>query len=94
MHNIIHGVLYYSCPVCPVPASLLAREPSEKAMAMTTEEVVEWLGTIKLSKYAKIFQDEDVDGELLATYNVKNLEEIGVNSGADGKKILLRFRRI
>ena len=63
-------------------------------MAMTTEEVVEWLGTIKLSKYAKIFQDEDVDGELLATYNVKNLEEIGVNSGADGKKILLRFRRI
>ena len=63
-------------------------------MAMTTEEVVEWLGTIKLSKYAELFRDEDVDGELLASCTVQTLEEMGIKSDLDRRKIFLRFRKI
>ena len=84
----------YSCPVHPVPASLLDREPSKKAMAMTTEEVVQWLKSINLSKYTQDFQDNEVDGELLASCTLKELEEIGVKGGVDRKKIFLRFRKI
>ena len=77
-----------------VPASLLAKEPSAKAMAMTTEEVIQWLHSIKLSKYAEIFKENEVDGELLASCSVQDVKEIGVGSALDQKKIYLRFRRI
>ena len=63
-------------------------------MAMTIEEVVEWLGTIKLSKYAEIFRDEDINGALLATCTPHTLEEIGIKSDLHRKKIFLRFRDI
>ena len=78
----------------PVPASVLAREPSEKAMAMTPEEVIQWLHNINLSKYTDMFKDKEVDGELLATFGTKDLQEMGIESGIDQKKIFVRFRRI
>ena len=87
-------MLWTTSSFLPVPASLLAKEPSEKAMAMTTEEVVQWLHSIKLSKYTELFQSEDVDGELLASYNIHDLEEMGIESGTDRKKIFVRFRKI
>ena len=61
---------------------------------MTIEEVVEWLGTINLSKYAEIFKENDVDGELLASCDVPTLEEMGIISKLDQRKIFVRFRKI
>ena len=79
---------------CLILAPLATREPSEKARAMTVEEVVQWLQEIKLSKYAEFFREEDVDGEMLAWYTLEDLEEIGVKRGVDRKKIHQHFRRI
>lgn len=63
-------------------------------MAMTTEEVLQWLQTIKLSEYTEIFRKEEVDGGLLATYELQDLEDIGITRSAARKKILQRFRAI
>ena len=63
-------------------------------MAMTTEEVVEWLGSIQLSKYAELFWKNYVDGDLLASFTVQTLEEMGIKSDLDQKKIFVLFRKI
>ena len=63
-------------------------------MAMTTEEVIQWLHSISLSKYTEIFKDEEVDGEFLSTFSFEDLQEMGIESGKDRKKIFLQFRRI
>ena len=63
-------------------------------MRMTTEEVIQWLHSIKLSKYADIFKENDVDGELLTWCTLQTLEEMGIKKDLDRKKILLHFRRI
>ena len=71
-----------------------SREPSEKAMAMTTEEVIQWLQSIKLSKYTEIFKDNDVDGCILAYSTHETLEEMGIDKNLDRTKIIAQFRRI
>ena len=68
--------------------------PSEKAVNMTVDEVVQWLGTIKLGEHSEAFRKEDIDGALLAEYSSENLEEIGIKLGKDRKKILVKFRQI
>ena len=78
----------------PVPASVLAREPSESAMAMTTEDVIQWLQSIKLSEYTEIFKEKDVDGDLLACCTLQTLEEMGIDKDLDRRKIFVRFRKI
>ena len=78
----------------PVPASVPAREPSENAMAMTTEEVIQWLQSINLAKYTEIFKEKDVDGDLLAFCNLQTLEQMGIDDDLDRRKILVRFRKI
>ena len=87
-------MLWTTSSFLPVPASLLAKEPSEKAMAMTTEEVVQWLHSIKLSEYTEIFQKNEVDGDLLACCTLQTLEEMGIKKDLDRRKILVRFRKI
>ena len=77
-----------------VPASLLAREPSENAMAMTTEEVIQWLQSIKLSKYTEIFKNNEVDGYILACCTLQTLEEMGIDKDLDRRKIFALFRKI
>ena len=63
-------------------------------MAMTTEEVIQWLDSIRLSKYAEIFEENDVDGELLTYCTFRTLEEMGIERDLDRKKIILHFRKI
>ena len=63
-------------------------------MAMTTEEVVEWLGTIKLSEYADLFREEELNGKLLASYDLDDLKDMGVENGRHRKKIFVLFRNI
>jgi hypothetical protein len=70
------------------------KPPSEKALNMTVEEVVQWLDTIKLGQLAEAFRSEEVDGALLATYDLKDLEDIGIELNKDRKKILVKFRQI
>ena len=70
------------------------KPPSEKALNMTVEEVVQWLDTIKLGKHADIFRSEDIDGALLAELESKNLKELGISSDLARKKILVKFRQI
>ena len=92
----IYPFILYCILHLPVSAkeSLLSREPSEKAMSMTTGELIEWLKTIKLSKYATVFESEDITGEELALCNLDTLKEIGIKKDLDRKKILLHFRKI
>ena len=78
----------------PGQESVLAREPSEKAMAMTTEEVIQWLQSIKLSKYIDIFKDNDVDGYILAYCTLQTLEEMGIDKDLHRTKIFALFRKI
>ena len=73
---------------------MLSRQPSESAKKMTTQQVVEWLNSIKLSEYAKIFEDNDVDGETLACITLETLEELGIMKDFHRRKILLQFRKI
>ena len=63
-------------------------------MAMTTEEVIQWLHSIQLSKYADIFKENGVDGGLLTLCTFQTLEEMGIKKDLDRKKIFLHFRRI
>ena len=73
---------------------MFGKPPSEKALNMTVEEVVQWLDTIKLGQLAEAFRSEEVDGALLATYDLKDLEDIGIELNKDRKKILVKFRQI
>lgn len=98
-HVVIDYIYYlpFYCVLLPlfsVKESLLGRQPSVKALAMTTENLIEWLSTIKLSKYAKIFEEEKMNGELLATCDVEALKELGIRNGLDCRKIILQFRKI
>ena len=68
--------------------------PSEKAVNMTVDEVVQWLGTINLEEHGEAFRKEGVDGVLLATYDLEDLEVIGISLKKDRKKILVKFRQI
>lgn len=88
---ILHCILHL-----PVSAkeSLLSRVPSENAKSMTTEEVIEWLKTIRLSKYATVFEEHDVTGEELAVCTLETLKEMGIEKDLERRKILLRFRKI
>ena len=61
---------------------------------MTVDEVVQWLGTIKLGEHSEAFRSEGVDGVLLATYDLEDLEDIGISLKKDRKKILVKFRQI
>ena len=70
------------------------KPPSEKALNMTVEEVVQWLDTIKLGQYAEAFMDMGVDGQLMATFEPDELEELGISSKIVRKKILVKFRQI
>ena len=92
----IYPYILYCVLHLPVSAkeSLLSREPSEKAKSMTTEELIEWLKTIKLSKYATVFEEEGITGEELAVFTLETLKEMGIEKDLERRKILLHFRKI
>lgn len=69
--------------------------PSEKAKKMTTEELCQWLRKIKVSDdYIKLFEEEDIDGSVLAQYEFNDLEDLGISKGFVRKKIITKFRNI
>ena len=49
-----------------------------------TELMHKW----KLDKYQELFSSNDIDGYLLFTCSEKDLEDLGVTSGIDRRRIL------
>ena len=89
--------------VAPVPAvapsnalTSTSSSPSDKAKNMTTVELCQWLrNELNLSDNdIKCFEKEDIDGSLLAEFDVNDLEEIGIQKSFIRKKIITKFRNI
>ena len=77
-----------------IPPSL-AKQPSDKAMNMSTEELCQWLKVKNIpDKYIEYFEREEVDGSQLAAYNEEHLEDIGVSESRIRIKIMTQFRKI
>ena len=74
---------------------MLSLEPSSHAENLTTEELCEWLKTIKLSDdYIKLFEKNDINGGVLATFEDEDLQEMGISQGFIRKKIMGQFRQL
>jgi len=84
-----------SGPAVSVSPSLVVL-PSQEAMNMTHKELCNWLREKKIAgKYLQLFEeDESIDGGELATYDEKDLEELGIAESRIRKKILHHFRQI
>jgi len=67
-------------------------EPSKK---MTCKELCDWLRAKKIAdKYIKLFDEDEIDGKELATYNDQDLQELGISESRIRKKILVNFKDI
>ena len=66
----------------------------EKGKTMTTAEVVQWLEEIGLGEYKEIFEEEDVNGSLLAELDMDDLEEMGVSKKFHRKKLITKFKEL
>ena len=77
-----------------IPTSL-AKQPSDKAMNMTTEELCQWL-KVKLipAEYIECFERLGIDGSDLADYNEEDLKKLGVSESHIRKRIMNQFRKI
>ena len=60
---------------------------------MTAEDIVEWLHSIKQGQYAEIFQEKDIDGDILSEITINDLVDAGIKS-LDSKIILNKFKKI
>ena len=72
------------------------RPPSEKVAKMTTEELCQWLQNKVIVPDSDIecFKKEEIDGSLLAEFDHKDLEELGIKKTVTRKKIFTKFKHI
>lgn len=72
------------------------RPPSEKVTKMTTEELCQWLQNEVIVSDSDIecFKEEQIDGSLLAEFDHKDLEELGIKKGLTRIKIVAKFKNI
>jgi hypothetical protein len=79
------------------PEQRIAPKIKQNALGPLTEwtasEVTEWLESINLGEYVKVFIDNEVVGEKFMQCNAEMLEEIGVNRKCERIKILTRIQR-
>ena len=64
----------------------------EKGKTMTTAEVVQWLEEFGLGEYKELFEDEGVNGSLLAELDMDMLEEMGVSKKYHRKKLITNLK--
>jgi len=57
------------------------------AAPVSVSDVAEWLHTLGLERYHQVFEDNDIDGEVLADLDDADLEKLGVSLG-HRKKLL------
>ena len=73
----------------------LVAVPSDKAMAMSTEELCQWLKDRNIADtYIECFREENVDGAELAAYDDNDLKQLGISEPRIRKKIMIQFRKI
>ena len=51
-------------------------------------ELEDWLRSVGLERYRKVFQDNEVDFKVLPTLTVEDLKDLGVNAVGDRRKFL------
>ena len=62
---------------------------------MTTEQLCKWLRTKKIAeKYIKCFEDEDIDGAVLAAFKDEHLISLGISVEHVRIKILTQFKKL
>ena len=81
-------MVFVLSPYIPVDASEL-----EKAKSLSVEDVVKFLYHVKLDKYASIFEDFEINGELLIQLPDNELQDMGIASALDRLKISVYFRQ-
>jgi hypothetical protein len=57
------------------------------------QDVTNFLASIKLDKYTKAFQENDISGDVLIIATPDDLSELGVESALHKLKILVGFKR-
>ena len=79
----------------PVIVASSAMGPSRKARSMTSVDLCNWLKMKKIpEKHVKLFEDNEIDGEVLTTFSENDLEEMGIGESYIRKKILVQFSHI
>ena len=58
---------------------------------MKTEDILEYLDFINLKKYQERFKENDIDGDLMKEMDEETLEELGITSKLERKKIISKF---
>ena len=81
--------------VSPCIPPSLTKQPSDKAMNMTTIELCQWLKDTKISQeYIEYFKRDKVDGSELAAYKDEDLKDMGISESRVRIRILTQFRKI
>ena len=81
--------------VSPSIPSSLTKQPSDKAMNMTTVELCQWLRDRNISQeYIEYFKREKIDGSELAAYKDEDLKDMGISEPRVRIRILTQFRKI
>ena len=68
-------------------------EMQRRAKTHTHADVVTFLEGRGLSRYAKLFEEFDINGELLIQFHDDELRDIGIESALDRLRIVTYFRR-
>ena len=79
----------------PAASSISQSTPSVRGMDMNTEELCQWLRKKKIAeKYIKCFEDEDIDGAVLAAYKDEHLISLGISEEHVRIKIITQFKKL
>ena len=65
----------------------------EKAKQLSVEDVVKFLHHVKLDRYATVFEEFEINGELLVQLPDNELQDMGIASALDRLKISVYFRQ-
>lgn len=65
----------------------------EKAKQLSVEDIVKFLHHVKLEQYATIFEEFEINGELLVQLPDNELQDMGIISAIDRLKISVYFRQ-
>ncbi len=74
-------------------AGIPVEELKKAAEAVKVEDVAKFLIELGLGKHVALFKENDIDGVLLLELSVDHLDELGVKSGFECRKIWKRFRQ-
>lgn len=61
------------------------------AQGVTIEDVLRFLESIKLDRYRKLFEEEEVNGKLLQSLTKEDLQALGIENPFHCRKIVSKF---